>query len=562
VGRHRGVRAEIAGLKKSRLGMNSPKQRERPRRLPTLASRLRASSEPLFAWAVRCKKWITQKGSRRPVSTTDTAADKAVEEHGTSTSHIAAWLAGLIAVGTLIRIPQLCHGLNEMHAFRQTQTTFVALEYARRGINLLHTPLPIFGLNSDVPMEFPLVQAIAALLIRLGIGPDSAMRIVGLAGFQAAAILLSVLVLRWHGRLATIVVLALFEFSPFGLAWGAAALIDFPAVALSLGMVVGLDAWFRTGSRTGLLLGAMSAWSAFLVKATTPPAWCVLVLVSAATVYLTARSWSRIITGLLAGPIPGVAAGLWWARYADAVKSRNPLTQFLTSAKLQGWNFGTLEQRLDPGAYEPALVRVGSEIAGPLALGLILAVLGIILAPTKIERVRRGGWLATVAAAPLLFFNLYRVHNYYLIGILPAIIAAVGIGIVAVAQRIHASTALVAAAGTALIVVGSAVPQSDVLQWVTSPAPDPGGQRIRAATSASDLILVVGCDWNPTTLYFADRRGLMLRDNNLDVWKHQNINDYHYLFSCDQALPVAKCLPPGYTALPTSEPGLWRITNS
>jgi hypothetical protein len=131
------------------------------------------------------------------------------------------------------------------------------------------------------------------------------MRIVGLAGFGDAAILLSVLVLRWHGRLAAIVVLSLFEFSPFGLAWGAAALVDFPGVALSIGVVVGLDAWFRTGSRIGLLLGAMSGWLAFLVKA----------------------------TGFLAGPIPGVAAGLSWARYADAGKepqSANPILDQLT----------------------------------------------------------------------------------------------------------------------------------------------------------------------------------------------------------------------------------------
>jgi hypothetical protein len=518
---------------------------------------------------VPVQKWITQKGCRRPVSTTDAAADKSVEEHSTSTGHAAGWLAGLIAVGTLIRIPQLSHGLNEMYKFRQTQTAFVALEYARHGIDLLHTPLPIFGPNSDVPFEFPLVQAMAAVLIRLGVGPDSAMRIVGLTGFQAAAILLCVLVLRWHGRLATIVVLALFEFSPFGLAWGAAALIDFPAVALSLGMVVGLDAWFRTGSRISLLLGAISGWLAFLVKATTAPPWCVLVLVSAATAYLTARSWSRVITGLLAGPIPGVAASLWWARYADAIKNHNPLTQFLTSARLKDWIFGTLDQRLDPGAYVPVLLRVGAEITGPLWLGLVFAVLGIILSPTKVECVRRAGWLATAAAGPLLFFNLYYIHSYYLIGVFPAIVAAVGIGIVAVAQRIRANTALVAAAGTALIVVGSAVRQ-DMLQWVTSPVPEQPatldtatfGERIRAATNTNDLIVVVGCTWSPETLYFADRRGLMLRDNNLDVWKRENINDYHYLFSCDQALPVAKYLPAGNTVIPTSEPGLWRITNS
>jgi hypothetical protein len=352
------------------------------------------------------------------------------------------------------------------------------------------------------------------------------------------------------------VVLALFEFSPFGLAWGAAALIDFPAVALSLGMVVGLDAWFRAGSRIGILLGAMGGCLVFLVKATIPPAWCLLVLVSAATAYATARSWSRIITGLLAGPILGLVAAFWWAQYADTVKSRNPLTQFLTSARLKDWIFGTLDQHLDPGAYLPVFLRVGAEIAGPLWLGLVLAVLGVILAPTRIECIRRVGWPATTAVAPVLFLNLYFVHNYYLIGVFPAIIAAVGIGIVAVAQRIRSNTALFAAAGTALILVGSAVPQ-DMSQWLTSPAPDPGGERIRAATRPDDLIVTVGCDWDPTTLYFADRRGLMLRDNNLDVWKHENINDYHYPFCCDPNLTVTRYLPAGQVVIPTSEPGLW-----
>jgi len=51
----------------------------------------------------------------------------------------------------------------------------------------------------------------------------------------------------------------------------------------------------------------------------------------------------------------------------------------------------------------------------------------------------------------------------------------------------------------------------------------------------------------------------LLRDNNLDVWSAENINDYHYVFSCDQALPVAKYVPAGHAVFPTSEPGLWRI---
>jgi hypothetical protein len=42
-------------------------------------------------------------------------------------------------------------------------------------------------------------------------------------------------------------------------------------------------------------------------------------------------------------------------------------------------------QRLEPGAYAP-VVRVSSEIAVPQGLGRIVAILGIIVAPTKVER--------------------------------------------------------------------------------------------------------------------------------------------------------------------------------
>jgi hypothetical protein len=123
------------------------------------------------------------------------------------------------------------------------------------------------------------------------------------------------------------------------------------------------------------------------------------------------------------------------------------------------------------------------------------------------------------------------------------------------------STALLGAAATALIVVGSAVPR-DIKQWATFPKPDPAGERIRAATRPDDLIVTVGCDWDPKTLYFADRRGLMLRDNNLGVWKHDNVDDYNYLFSCDPAENVNEYHPAGYDVMPTSTPDLWRLVRA
>ncbi|OBI89847.1 hypothetical protein A9X01_13505 [Mycobacterium asiaticum] len=478
-----------------------------------------------------------------------------------------AWLTGSILVGTLIRIPQLSHRLNEMHQFRQTQTTYVALQFARHGINLLHTPLPVFGPNADVPMEFPLAQAMAALLIRVGIGPDSAMRIVGLVGFQVSAILLALLIHRWHGKLTTIVVVVLFELSPFGLAWGAAALVDFPSVAFSLGMVVGLDFWFCNRSSLGLILGSISAWFAFLVKTTTPPAWCVLVLVSAVSAYATNRSWRRVVVGLAAGPLPGMALGLAWARHADAIKEQNPLARYFTSGQLEDWNFGLLDQRLNPITYAPALIRIGLEIAGPLFLGLVFAVFGIKWAPTRFERFRRAGWLATTMFAPLVLLNLYFTHSYYLIAVYPALVAAVGIGIVAVARRVRSDTAVFAAAATGLVVIGSAVPLYNPMQWAMAPPPDVNAQRVKAVTRPDDRIVMLGCDWDPTILYYADRQGLMLPDWLLpypkrvdEIWSRVDVNNYRYLFTCNLRLDLAKYLPVGHSVIPGPTPGLWTIT--
>ena len=42
-----------------------------------------------------------------------------------------------------------------------------------------------------------------------------------------------------------------------------------------------------------------------------------------------------------------LAIGLIWAKFTDLVKEQNPLADFITSAALKDWNFGTLAQRLD-----------------------------------------------------------------------------------------------------------------------------------------------------------------------------------------------------------------------
>lgn len=483
---------------------------------------------------------------------------------------LTVWLVGaLVVAGTVIRIPQLFHSLAEAYAFRQTQTAFSVREYAEHGINLLITPLPVFGPNASVPMEFPLFQGIAALLVPLGLSAESASRLLGLIAFQASAVLLALLLVRWHGRAVALVTVALFEFIPYGLLWGASSLIDFMSVALALLMVVGLDRWFNRGSVWWLAAAAVGAIAGFLVKVTTIPSWGMLVLVSLILV-VRERGWAaarkRAVVGLAAAPGLGFIAALVWTAYADRVKSEQDLTGFLTSSALRSWNFGRLSQRIDPQNYLVIIDRIAQEIAGPALIGLLIAVAAAIYSKGFDQRLRTAGWLAVAISAPLVFFNLYVVHAYYLIAIYPAIVAAIAIGLVWLVRVLPGMPWQRWTAGAVILALlfawtaSSGNGRANLAQFFTSQARPAVSSLLLDQTQPDDVVVMIGCDWDPTFLYYAHRSGVMFRDADSGTfWDNHDVTDYSALFNCNSDLDPSDYLPIGTTLVPTDSSGFFLI---
>lgn len=488
---------------------------------------------------------------------------------------LVAWclLSAFIGTGTLIRIPQLHHSLFENSqpaagfAFRQTQTAFVIQKYAADGINPLSTPLPVFGRNSNVPLEFPLFQSLGALLMHTGLPSDAAARLLALVSFQASGLFLALILFRWHGRMVALAAVALFEFLPLGLSWGAASLIDFFAVALALAMVCFLDQWFRGGSILTLLAGSLAAVLAFLVKPTTAPSWSLLLIASAAMVINRTGwriQWKRLLLGFAIGPGTGVVAAGIWTSYADSVKASNPLTRFLTSIALRGWNFGTLAQRVDPHVYVAILNKVMVHIAGPGMVGLWLGIGAAIVLPRSTQRLAIWGWLLAAISAPLIFLNLYSIHTYYLIAVYPALVTVMAIGLVWAARFLpRRNSRRVITAGVVATLVAtfsSAGARSDFSELIDGGSVPKASIEIREFTPANSSIIMIGCDWDPTIMYFAQREGVMFRDpSSGDFWHIEKIADYHFLYSCSSGLKPAQWLPPGYTAVPQGVPGLYRV---
>lgn len=473
--------------------------------------------------------------------------------------------AGILAVAAALRVPQLGHSLNEAHAFRQTQTAAVAREYAERGIDLLHTPLPVFGFGSDVPMEFPLVQGAGALLIGAGLPADLAMRVVGLLGFLATVGLLGVVVRRWHGAPTAGVAMLVAAITPFGLAWGASSLIEFPATALALALVLAGDSWLRRGRPVALVLVALTATAAFLVKATTAPLWCIL-LGFAALAHLHQvgwrTGWRRVAALAGAGPALGLVAAAAWTGYADGVKASAPLTAFLTSAELRSWNFGTVEQRLDPESYLLLARRVTEQVAGPLGIVLVVGVIVVVLWRGP-DRWRGAGWVLTAVAGPAVFFNLYVVHSYYLSAVYPALCAVIAIGVVGIASRVRrpvwravAGTLAVAAVLAAAV---TGLGRTDLHQWLVGGDPPAASALTAAEVPAGQGVVLIGCDWSPVIPYYAHRVAAMLREPSAAFWGTEDIRRYAAVYACRPGLDPAEFLPDDVVLEPTRVPGFDRI---
>lgn len=407
----------------------------------------------------------------------------------------------LLAVGALavlvsfvVRLATLDQPLVEAHSFRQTQTAYTAVVYHREGINLLQTPLPVLGPPWVVPYEFPLFQGFAAVVMELGVRPEIALRATSLAFFVVASVLVWLIVsLELGTRTATLAVGA-FALAPLGLLWSRSSMIETIAVAVALGSVLEALRWDRSGSRVHFAAAVALGVLAALLKITTAMIWL-------APALLLLRRHRAAALALVS--IVGLA-GIAWSAYADAIKDGTPATAFLTSAALRDWNFGTFAQRLDPTTWITCL----GWLAG---LGFVA-----IAAPATTDRSSRLAiWsMATLLLGPLVFTNLYVVHDYYWMAVAPAVAILTGV-------VVSAFLAQPARRGRRLILVTVLFALSFVAypRWTLMLGDaDPDGvlrmaADVRGASDPDDLVAISNGDWSPAILFYAERRGYMEFDS-------------------------------------------------
>ncbi len=457
-------------------------------------------------------------------------------------------VALILLAALLLRLPTLDLPLNEDgHPFRQTQTAYTSVLFHERGIDLWRPLLPALGPPWQVPFEFPSFQALASLVMDAGVEPELALRTTTLACFAAAAALLWILVRQRASRAEAYIALALFVATPFALLNSRIPSIEYLALAGMLAYLLTALRW-REQLRDRWWLAAVLAGSfGLLTKVTTGPfIWLAIVAdrpASAPTVMADLRAGRSALraawTARSRGPLGGRAGPVWrlvrlaaliavpiavvavWTIHTDRVKQASPLTAPYQSTSLRDWNFGTLAQRLDPAEWSRIGERLVFEFGGPVLVALL--VLGVVRSFRRDPQ--RPFWLAIVAMVVLpiaTFFNLYVVHDYYLIAVSPwiTLLQARGAGwLLATARSWRPGWPWrpAVAAGLVIAIVASFAAVPSYWSFLYGPPLDPDGGRAQAAelvahTGQEDRVLVYGRDWSPDILYFARRWGLAIPD--------------------------------------------------
>ena len=339
------------------------------------------------------------------------------------------------------------------------------------------------------------------------LGSDTADRLTSLlVCFVLAAIAVYALANRLR-RDAGLPAVVFFLFSPIALLWSRASLIQRPASRRHrVGSSWAALRWRDAGQTRDWIGAALLATVAMLVKITTGVLWLPFILLVS---WRRSRSLASVLVML------PLAAGLGWTRWADSIKAASPATQLLTSTNLMAWNFGTPWERLDPIAWVVLLVVFLLEVGGLTFLATAT--------PTARwaydHRAEAIGLILAAAIGPLLFMNLYVHHTYYWVASTPAVAVLLGIGLV------RSTLGRRALAGLAFAVAIVISMPTWIIAW--QPAADPQGdlaiaRQVRAATRPDEWVAIVGRDWDPSILYYADRRGYAV-----PTWQTPSLAGYH-----------------------------------
>lgn len=296
----------------------------------------------------------------------------------------------------------------DIHGFRQTQTAISVYYMLKDGYSIFYQT-PVFGYPWKLPFEAPVYQTIVFLLVKIFQAPlDLVGRTVSLGFYYGSVFVLYFILKELKFDLKAIFIIMLtIIFSPIYLFWSRTFLIESTALFFCLGSILFSLKYYSSSNKIHLLWGLLFATIACLAKITSflPSAvFLVVVLTHKYRTKVFNHKTLLLAVILIIGALPAII----YTRYADFYKLQNLYSSFLTSKALKNWNFGTIEQRMEPSRVLQILHFTISNL-GYLVIPCVISYIVSIKQRTVLQFAALIAYLSSI----IVFFNLYYIHNYY-----------------------------------------------------------------------------------------------------------------------------------------------------
>lgn len=438
--------------------------------------------------------------------------------------HTLSILAGIVfGCGLLWQASEIFrgwdHNILAHHGFRQSQTAISAYYFAKEGFSL-YTTIPVFGPPWIIPMEFPLYQWLLAGIVEMtGLPLEQSGRGLSLI-FHYLALGLTFGILRHFrtGLAGSFFILTMITLSPLATYWAQGVLIESFSVALTMAFILLALKGFQSNQSTHLIGALIVGSVAAVVKVTTfAVGWGFLVLYALHLLYanrseISAAGVRSRIVWLLPFLVPLLSAGAW-IHHANSVMATLPIAPSAMS-NIE-WYFGTPGARFEPDQWlrilEHTVIRT---LGGPFPL--LLALFPLCL--QGVPKTRIGLFLLAALSGPLVFWNVYYVHDYYSYEILFFLCVAIGLcfenGLQVARSWIRPALLSLQVLLLLTMLVGyTYTPYA----WLFRN--DHKADHLRFYEQVADIVpgdnflLVAGQDWDPSAAYSTRRKTLMIRWN-------------------------------------------------
>ncbi|MBN1438028.1 MAG: hypothetical protein JW929_01355 [Anaerolineales bacterium] len=457
------------------------------------------------------------------------------------------------ALSLLPRLPFLDHISSW---WRSSHTLLSSLWFQKEGIDLFHYQTPVFGPPWQVPLEFPLYQALCTVFANLtGIDLTLSARLVSLMVFYATALFLVLLCQKFlESKSLILIILTVYLWLPFNIRYSTEILPDYFSVLLAMSYLYWIHEWLAAPrSLPRFSLAAISGILGAMVKITTMP----IVAIPAVLMALDGlRQWGmapkdflspRTLAGMLkrhAGPLvllAGIAllplaAEILWVRLEDAVKQANPYTVWLTSANSSDWWYGTWSQKLSYTEWTGKFTNLRNYfLFGPVILFPVLGVACLRRLPPK-SRCVFGSALAGTLLTVFIFFNLYF-HEYYYIAVAAFLSILIGFGIYALYRFLlerHVWGHVFSAILFAFILLAGHEKYAFILNTVSQEVDYTDDTFIAVAAKVAEItpedeyIILLQDDWYPEMFLFSGRKGLTIIPEVEGVFTCESVTRHPY----------------------------------